>query len=140
MKTYRLTGTGGNRRSGRGAFTIIEVVFATAIAALVLAGMFRGYNMAGQKAQFSAWSLAANTTAMRQMEQVIAATWIPSYTNFSSNANQLFSPSLTNPVTGNLCLPSANGNVVTCTNYTTITQVSTTPPYAMIEVQCVWGF
>jgi hypothetical protein len=43
-------------------------------------------------------------------------------------------------LTGNLCLPSAQGNVITCTNITTINQISTVPPYAMIKVQCIWTF
>ena len=33
-----------------------------------------------------------------------------------------------------------DGSVVPCTNYITITQVSTNPPYAMIRVDCVWMF
>ena len=135
MKIDRPTGRGGNQSGGQAAFTLIEVGFAAAIAALVLAGMFQGYNMAGRQAQFSACTLAANSAAMCKMEQVISANWIPSY-----GVTELFSSSLTAPVTGNLCLPSAQGNVVNYTNYTTITQVSSTPPYAMIEVQCVWTF
>jgi type II secretory pathway pseudopilin PulG len=135
MKIERSTGTGINRCAGQAAFTLIEVAFAAAIAALLLAGMFQGYNLAGRRAQFSACSLAANTTAMGQMEKVIAATWVPSppYIN-----NLLLTLSSTN--TTNLCLPSAQGSVVTCTNITTVTLISSNPPYAMIQVQCVWGF
>ena len=114
-------------------FTLIEIAFAAAIAALVMAGMFEGYTIAGREAQFSACNLAANTEAMRHLEQVVAADWIPSYNN-----NTLLGMSGTQ--TGNLCLPVANGNVVNCTNYTTVTQISTTPPYAMVQVQCVWSF
>ena len=106
---------------------------ATAIAALVLAGMFEGYNLAGRQAQFSACSLAANTTAMRQMEQCIAANWIPSY-GITTLLNQNGSYST------NLCLPSAQSNVVNCTVNFNTTQISINPPYAMIQVQCVWTF
>lgn len=119
----------------QGGFSMIEVVFAGAIAALVLAGMFRGYSVVGQTAQYSACNLAANACAMRQLEQIVAADWIPSY-----NVTELFSSTLTVPQTGNLCLPSANGNVINCTNYATITQVSASPPYAMVQVQCVWSY
>jgi prepilin-type N-terminal cleavage/methylation domain-containing protein len=131
MKIDRLTGTAGNRRAGQPAFTLIEVVFATAIAALVLAGMFQGYNLAGRKAQYSACSLAANTTAMRQLELVNSANWVP-----ANGQTQLLT--LSGTQTGNLCLPSAQGNVVNCTNVTTVTPVSTNPPYVMIQVQCSW--
>lgn len=135
MKIDISTKTDGNRRAGLPAFTLIEVVLATAIAALVMAGMFQGFNMAGRQAQFSACSLAANATAMSRMEQVLSAEWVPSY-----NITNLLSSSLTTPQLDNLCLPSAQGNVVNCTNYVTVTQLSTNPPYAMIQVQCVWTF
>ena len=135
MKIKRPSGTARNRSAGHAGFTLIEVAFATAIAALMLAGMFQGYNLAGRRAQFSACSLAANTTAMGQLEQVIAANWVPSppYAN-----NLLLTLSSTNMT--NLCLPSAQGNVVNCTNITTVTLVSTNPPYAMVQVQCIWSF
>jgi len=125
----------GAATTRQGGFTLIEVAFAAAIAALVLAGMFKGYNVAGQEAQFSACNLAANAEAMRQLEQIVSADWVPSY-----NVSELFSASLTVPQTGNLCLPSACGNVINCTNYATVTQVSASPAYAMIQVQCVWSF
>jgi prepilin-type N-terminal cleavage/methylation domain-containing protein len=133
MKIDRPTGTTGDRCAGQPAFTLIEVVIATAIAALVLAGLFQGYNMAGRRAQFSACSLAANTTAMRQLEQSVSASWIPSYgisTLLSQNGSY----------GTNLCLPSARGNVVNCTVTYSATQVSTNPPYAMVQAQCVWTF
>lgn len=123
-----------NRGSFRqGGFTMIEVAFAAAIAALVLAGMFEGYNMVGMRAQFSACNLAANSEAMKVLEQINSATWVPSY-----GENQLLTLGSTNG--DNLCLPSAGGNVVNCTNYATVTQLSASPPYAMIQVQCVWTF
>lgn len=123
------------RSRGARGFTLIEVVLATAIAALVLAGMFTGYNMAGRRAMFSACSIAANNCAMSKMEQCMAAQWVPSY-----GINELFAPSLVVPGATNLCLPIARSNIVTCTNYTTISPVSSTPPYALIQVQCVWVF
>jgi type II secretory pathway pseudopilin PulG len=131
MKIDRLTNTTGNRRAGQLAFTLIEVAFAAAIAALVLAGMFQGYSMAGRRAQFSACSLAANNMAMAQLELVNSATWIPSY-----GMTQLLT--LSGTQTTNLYLPSAKGNVVNCTNTTLVTPVSTSPPYVMIQVQCSW--
>jgi hypothetical protein len=133
MKICRPTGTARNRCEGQGAFTLIEVAFAAAIAMMVMAGMFQGYTWAGRQAQYSACSLAANTLAMSQMEKVIAATWIPSppYTITTMLG-------LSSTVTTNLCLPSAQSNFVNCTLYTTVAQVSTNPPYAQIQVQCVW--
>ncbi|HWD20952.1 MAG TPA: prepilin-type N-terminal cleavage/methylation domain-containing protein [Verrucomicrobiae bacterium] len=119
----------------RGGFTLIEVAVASAIAAMLFAGIFKGYNMIGRRVQFASYDLAANTTAMRQLEPLMNAQWVP-----SSGITTLFTPALTNTTATNLCLPSANGSVVTCTNYISVTQVSTNPPYAMIRVDCVWGF
>jgi prepilin-type N-terminal cleavage/methylation domain-containing protein len=135
MKIVRPFGAIKNRRAGRAGFTLIEVVLSAAIAALLLAGMFQGYNMAGRNAQYAACSMAANASAMQQLEQITSTDWVP-----SAGKLQLFSPSLTNSQTVHLCLPSAQGNVVAGTNLTTVTQVSTNPPYVMIQVQCVWTF
>jgi prepilin-type N-terminal cleavage/methylation domain-containing protein len=120
-------------RKAQAGFTLIEVAFASAIAAILLAGMFQGYNVVGQQAQFSAFNLAASASAMRQLEQIEAANWVPSY-----GENTLLT--LGSTTTGNLCLPSANGNVATCTNVATVTQISANPPYAQIQVQCIWLF
>jgi hypothetical protein len=133
MKFNRTTGVVRSPRAGRAGFTVIEVAFSAAIAALVLAGMFEGYNIAGRRAQYAACSLAANTAATGQLEQVIAASWIP-----SSGIYTLLGMGTTN--TASLDLPSAQGHVVNCTNIVTITQVSTNPPYAMVQARCVWTF
>jgi type II secretory pathway pseudopilin PulG len=133
MKIDESTGKARNRRTGQAAFTMIEVTIAAAIAGMVLAGMFEGYNMAGRRAQFSSCNLAANAMAMQQLEQVISVDWVA-----SSGVNSLLNMSSTN--LANLCLPSANGNVINCTNYTRVTAISSIPPYDFIEVQCVWSF
>jgi type II secretory pathway pseudopilin PulG len=131
MKINRPTDTAGDRCPGQAAFTLVEVAFATAIAALVMAGMFEGYNLAGRQAQYSACSLAANSMAIRQMEQIIAAPWFPAY-----SITTLLNQNGTN--SANLCLPSAQSNVVNCTIIYNTTPLSSSPPYAMIQVQCVW--
>ena len=121
--------------AGVGAFTLAEVVMAAAIAALLCTGIVESFILASFKSQYAACSLAANMQAMKKMEQVIFANWIPSY-----GMTNIFNPALTNIDTKNLEMPVAITNVVTCTNYTTITQLSTNPPYLMIRVDCVWWF
>jgi prepilin-type N-terminal cleavage/methylation domain-containing protein len=118
------------------AFTLIEVAVALAISVLVMAGMFKGYTMASRRAQFSSYQLAANAMAMQQMESIVAATWEVSGTAKTN----IFSPSLSNPQTNALCLPSSGTNLVYATNYATVTQLSTNPPYLMVQVSCVWNF
>jgi prepilin-type N-terminal cleavage/methylation domain-containing protein len=132
-KRKGLSGPANRRSKG---FTLIEVAVATAIAGLVMAGMFEGYTMASRRAQFSSYSLAATATAMKQMERIVAATWVISGTQ----STNIFNPVLTATQTNALCLPSNGTNLVYATNYATVTQLSTNPPYAMVQVQCVWNF
>ena len=98
---------------------------AAAIAALLCTGD-RGVLIRWGRArsQYAACSLAANMQAMKKIEQVIFANWIPSY-----GMTNIFNPALTNIDTENLEMPVAITNVVTCTNYTTVTLLSTNPPY-----------
>jgi Tfp pilus assembly protein PilE len=133
MKFYALDRK--RRVAGAGAFTLAEVLMAGAITAVLCAGIVQTYTLASYKSQFAACSLAANMQAMKKIEQVIFASWVPSY-----GITNIFNPALTNADTENLEMPVAITNVVSCTNYTTITQLSTNPPYLMITVNCVWGF
>jgi len=125
-------------RNGAGglAFTLIEVAVALFIGALLMAGMFQGYTMASRRAQFSSFQVAANAMAMQQMESIVAATWVVSGTSVTN----IFSPSLTNQQVSALCLPSSGTNLVYATNYATVQQISTNPPYVMVQVNCVWNF
>ena len=123
------------KAAGAGAFTLMEVVIAAAIAALICTGVVQVYILGSRKAQYAACSLAANMQAIKKIEQVIFANWIPSY-----GTTNIFNPALTNTDTENLEMPVANTNVITCTNYTSVNLLSTNPPYVMIRVDCVWGF
>jgi hypothetical protein len=113
----------------------VEVVIAAAIAALLCGAMAQCYSIGSRRSQFAACSQAANMQAIKKIEQVIFANWIPSY-----GVTNIFDPALTNLDRENLETPVAITNIMTCTNYTTVTQLSTNPPYLMIRVDCVWGF
>jgi hypothetical protein len=73
---------------------------------------------------------------MQQMESIVAATWVVSGTSVTN----IFSPSLTSTQINALCVPSSGTNIVYGTNYATVTQLSTYPPYVMVKVSCVWNF
>jgi type II secretory pathway pseudopilin PulG len=118
------------------AFTLIEIAVALAVSVLVMAGMFKGYTMASRRAQFSSFQLAAEAMAMQQMESIVAASWVISGTSVTN----MFSPSLTNTQVNALCVPSSGTNLVFATNYATVQQISTYPPYALVQVSCVWSF
>jgi hypothetical protein len=127
-----------NRRrkvAGAGAFTLAEVIMAGAITALLCTGIVKSYSMGSYESQYAACNLAANMQALKKIEQVIFASWVPSY-----GITNIFNPALTNNDIENLEMPVAITNSVSCTNYTTVTQISTNPPYLMIQVNCVWGF
>jgi type II secretory pathway pseudopilin PulG len=126
-----------NRKRGTiPAFTLIEVAVALAISVLIMTGMFKGYTLASRRAQFSSYQLAANAMAMQQMESIVAATWVVSGTSVTN----VFNSSLTNTQVAALCLPNSATNLVYATNYATVSQISTNPPYLMVQVSCIWNF
>lgn len=131
----RITYTERARR-GETAFTLIETVVAMAVAVLVMTGMFEGYEVVSQRSQFASYSLAANATAIKQLENIICASWVVS----GVATTDIFNPVLTNPQVNALCLPSYGSNLVYATNYATVTLITNRPPYVMVRVDCVWNF
>jgi len=120
----------------RRAFTLIEVVLAAAIAVFVCAAILKCYTIASRRSFYASCSLSANLEAMKKLENVINATW-----KYTAGGTNIFIPSLTNNDPENLEMPvSGATNLINCTNYTTVTQVSTNPPYVMITVKCVWYY
>jgi hypothetical protein len=120
----------------RKAFTLAEVVIASAIGALTIGSVMYGYVMSARRAEWSGYSLAANSLAMQGAEMARACKWdllgsVPLdelvATNFPMRTNILD-------------IPISGTNVVWATNFTTIKTISTTPPLKMIRVDCVWKF
>ena len=58
-------------------FTLTEVVVAIAIATLAFGGVISGYVLTADRAEWSAYSLAAQSLAMQGVEQARAAKWDP---------------------------------------------------------------
>jgi prepilin-type N-terminal cleavage/methylation domain-containing protein len=116
------------------AFTLVEVVVSVAILALCLGGVVYGYVLQAQRAEWSAYSLAAQSLASQGIEQARSAQWKPQLwpvidelppTNFST-VEQLDMP--------------RSGFPVNATNFVTIIEVSTNPPLRQIRVACTWMF
>ena len=118
------------------AFTLAEVVVSTAISALVIGGIAYGYIFSSKQAEWSAYSLAAQSLAIQRMEQARAANWDPLS---SPLIDELVSTNFP-PVTEILDIPRSGTNLVYATNLTTITLISTNPPLKMIRVECVWPY
>jgi type II secretory pathway pseudopilin PulG len=116
------------------AFTLAEVVIAMAIAALSLGSIVNGYVISSQRAEWSAYSLAAHSLAMERLEQTRAAKWDP---DGVPPADQLTNSPNTVEI---LDLPRSGTNIVYATNFMTISTISTTPPLRMVRVDCVWRF
>ena len=116
----------------RSGFTLTEVVVSIAIIASAFSGVISCYIMTTQRAEWSAYSLAAQSLAMQGVEQARAAKWDPQawppmdelgVTNYST-VEQLDVP--------------VAGQPVLATNYVSITSVSTSPPLRKLATDCVW--
>jgi prepilin-type N-terminal cleavage/methylation domain-containing protein len=127
--------TAKNNRGCQG-MTLAEVVMSIAVASIAVAGSVNGYILAVNQAECSAYSLAAQSLANQRMEQVRAAKWDTAATpavDCVTSGNFL-------PVVDVLDVPIAGTNIVYATSYTTITPVSTSPPYKLVRVDCVWRY
>lgn len=115
-------------------FTLAEIVVSLLVMALVVGGVLFGYVKSAERAEWSAYSLAAHSLALQGIEQSRAAKWDPQawpvvdeqgVTNFAQ-----IEP-LDVPV---------SGEPIYATNYLRVTMVSANPPLRQIRADCVWRF
>lgn len=123
------------RREVRLGFTLAEVVISLAIAALGIGGIIWGYILTAQRAEWSTCSAAAQSMAMRRLEQTRAAKWDPLG---NPPVDELVSGNFTNLIAA-LDLPLAGANTVYATNVVTINLVNADPPLKLVRVDCVWS-
>ena len=124
-------GRPGRARQG---FSLVEVVSALALAGIMIGGLVTGYVQTQRSAEWSAYSLAANSMALQGVEQVRAAKWDPAG-NVDQVTNSCF------PLRYDILdIPFCQSNIVYATNRTYITTVSTAPPLRMARVECSWRF
>ena len=131
------------RRSGNGptanfcgGFTMEEVVVTMAIFAITIGGLASGHVTSSKRGEWSAYSGAAQSAAVQQMEQVRAAKWDP----LALPARDELVGANFPPTTVRLDLAGAGGAAAYATNRTTITILSANPPLKMIEVESTWSF
>ena len=116
-----------------GGFTLAEVLVAIAVITLTFAVVVYGYLRTADRAEWSCYSLAAQSLAMQGVEQARAAKWDPQawpvvddlgVTNFMQEEE--------------LNVPVA-GQPVVATNYISVTTVSVNPPLRELRADCVWA-
>ena len=124
------------RKKTAQAFTLIETMISIAIIGLSVGGIVIGYNFACRQAEWTSYSLAAQSLAIQRLEQTRSASWDPLRYPPADDLMQTNFP----VVYTNLDIPLTGTNTPYCTNTTTITLVSTNPYLKLIKVDAVWNF
>lgn len=136
-----LTKSGGKAGSLRvhlksRAFTLPEVLMASALSAVIFGALVYGYLQSLKRAEWSAYSLAAHSLAMQGLELARAAKWDPQAWPAVDEI-----PATNYVITTNILdIPISETNFVYATNYVTIEDVSVDPPLKLIRVDTVWMF
>jgi type II secretory pathway pseudopilin PulG len=122
---------------GREAFTLVEMVVCFAIMGLVIGGTINAYVNSGLFAERAGYELAAQAQAVQVMERARAASWdtqvIPAV-DYTTNL-----PAVT---TSFLELPISGTNVVVCTNYFSVVNITNDTSLGvvikMFQVTTIW--
>ncbi len=132
----RVTSKKQRARIKERAFSLAEQVIALAISFILISGVVSGFIQTTRQAEWSAYSLAAQSLASQSLEQCRAAKWDPrAYPAVDQLIASNFPPSVQV-----LDIPLTKSNIVYATNLITISTVSQNPALKMISVQCTWTF
>jgi type II secretory pathway pseudopilin PulG len=132
MKSLKTT----PKRPARKAFTLIEQLFALAMAGITVSAVVAGFWQATTHAEWSAYSLAAQSMALQSLEQTRAAKWDPQGDPLVDDLQATNFPTRIEV----LDVPIGGGRILYATNRTTITDISAAPPLRMVQVECTWRF
>ncbi len=129
--------TNGTRITRQSGFTLAETLVSIMIMGLVFAGTLMTYTRAEQRAEWSGYSLAAQSLCAKTMEQFHAVLWD---TQVIPTNNGTLNIPLTS--TAILDIPVAGTNVVWATNTATITSFSAAGPsyFEMIAINTTWAW
>jgi Tfp pilus assembly protein PilV len=126
-------------RRGDG-FTLVEVVVSLLIIVLLIGGIGLCFVQSARQAEWSSYSLAAQSLAQQGLEQARAAIWDPQAPTPVDNCTRTNFPSVGTNI---LDVPiNQMTNITYATNFWTIEDVTNNPAYPlkMIKVDCVWAF
>jgi type II secretory pathway pseudopilin PulG len=142
------------RARGAAAFTLIEVVIATAIVALLFGGIINCYIQSGVRVEWTGYSLAAQSMAMQVIDQAKSASWSPTSTppvnnltnlNLQGTSYNSATATFTGYSVGVLDLPYATSNYTMATNFVTVQMITNVGNQAGVQMQfvrvdTVWPF
>jgi prepilin-type N-terminal cleavage/methylation domain-containing protein len=124
------------RDQAKRGFTLTEVVVATLLASLLTGGLVYGYLLSVKRAEWSAYSLAAQALAAAKVEQTRACKWdVQGWPVVDELVSSNFPPTVEV-----LDMPVVGTNFVYTTNTIRITELSVNPRLKMVQAQCVWTF
>ena len=124
---------GVGRWKERAGFTLTEVVVSIAVGTLVFAGVIYGYVLTTDRAEWSAYSLAAQSLATQGIEQARAAKWDP---KAWPPVDEL---GVTNYTEVDILDVPVAGWPVEATNCISISLVSVDPPLRQLRADCIWS-
>jgi len=127
-----------DRAKAAGAFTLVEVVMAIAILALVMAGMIYGYVQSNYRAEWSSMSLAAQSLASKAVEQARAAKWDVHLSSAQTGSGTSDELPPTNYIQTNVLVVPGTGQPLVVTNYVSVSNVVLHPPVRQLRADCVW--
>jgi Tfp pilus assembly protein PilV len=116
-------------------YTLVEVLISIMLLGIMVTGIVAGYMQTQKQAEWSAYSLAAQSLAMQPLEQARGAKWDP-YAN--PPVNQI--TNIPRRSTNILDVPISGTNIVYATNAVSIRMVTTNPPLMEIAVTNTWRF
>lgn len=117
---------------GARGLTLVEVVVAIALATLSFGGVVCGYMLTSDSAQWSAYSLAAQSLARQGVERARAAKWDP---KAWPPVDEL---GITNYTEVDTLDVPVSGQVAQATNSISVTVFSQDPPLRQLRADCVW--
>ncbi|SPE61484.1 conserved hypothetical protein [Verrucomicrobia bacterium] len=141
VRTMKIAGAGlcrrGTPNSGLKArgFSLIEVLIASLILGMSLAGILGLYVQCATRTDWSAESVAAQFQAQSGLEQCRAAKFDPDGT---PPIDELVSSNFPTQVYV-LDMGTGSGTSIYGTNRTTIVSLSTNPSLKFLRVDCVWS-
>jgi type II secretory pathway pseudopilin PulG len=136
--TTRFGQTG--KRKATAAFTIVEVMISITIFAMVASGMVYGYVQTNRRAEWSSFSLAAQSFASQWVEEAMAEKWDTHSSVVGSGYGTGQEFQATNYTRTSSMLIPGTGTSVIVTNYVSITNVCDNPKVWQIRADCAWQF